>query len=249
MGSSNFTVGGLGLSKNPNYELNTVIDSKALLQDLKNWFDALWENPEIVEDVKGEVIAYLQQIYQNYSPEFIYYKTLYNLFQDFLNDKIRKEIEQKQVALESSEIWKQLYDFQKDGVKGAIQKLEKYNGCILADSVGLGKTFEALGIIKFYESRGSRVLVLAPKKLRENWTQYQIITGSTLNQFQEDRFNYTVLNHTDLRDNGKQGDIDLSNFNWGMYDLVVIDESHNFRNDTKGKLLEDGTRKKVAMKS
>ena len=244
MGSSNFTVGGLGLSKNPNYELNTVIDSKALLQDLKNWFDALWENPEIVEDVKGEVIAYLQQIYQNYSPEFIYYKTLYNLFQDFLNDKIRKEIEQKQVALESSEIWKQLYDFQKDGVKGAIQKLEKYNGCILADSVGLGKTFEALGIIKFYESRGSRVLVLAPKKLRENWTQYQIITGSTLNQFQEDRFNYTVLNHTDLRDNGKQGDIDLSNFNWGMYDLVVIDESHNFRNDTKGKLLEDGTRKK-----
>ncbi len=244
MGSSNFTVKGLGLSEAPNLELNTVIDSKGLTRDLKKWFDTLWENPEIVEDVKEQVLEYLQKLYRDVSPEFLYYKTLYHLFEDFLNDKIRRETEERQIQLEASEIWKELYDFQKDGVKGAINKLEKYNGCILADSVGLGKTYEALGVIKYYESRGYRVLVLTPKKLRENWTAYLISMGSELNPFPNDRFNYTVLNHTDLRDNGKQGDIDLSTFKWDMYDLVVIDESHNFRNDTKGKLDEDGNRKK-----
>jgi superfamily II DNA/RNA helicase len=244
MGSSNFTVKGLGLSDAPNLELNTVIDSKGLTRDLKKWFDIIWENPEIVEDVKEQVLEYLQKLYKDVSPEFLYYKTLYHIFEDFINDKIRLENEKRQIQLEASEIWKELYEFQKDGVKGAIQKLEKYNGCILADSVGLGKTYEALGVIKYYESRGCRVLVLTPKKLRENWTTYLISTGSELNPFPNDRFNYTVLNHTDLRDDGKQGDIDLSIFNWDMYDLLVIDESHNFRNNTKGKQDEEGNRKK-----
>jgi ERCC4-related helicase len=244
MGSSNFTIKGLGFTEPSNLELNTIIDSKSLTSDLKNWFDTLWNDQKIVEDVKEQVLEYLQKLYRDVSPEFLYYKTLYHLFEDFRNDKMRRETEERQIQLETSEIWKELYDFQKDGVKGAINKLEKYNGCILADSVGLGKTYEALGVIKYYESRGYRVLVLTPKKLRENWTTYLISMGSELNPFPNDRFNYTVLNHTDLRDSGKQGDIDLSTFKWDMYDLVVIDESHNFRNDTKGKLEEDGNRKK-----
>ena len=134
-----------------------------------------------------------------------------------------------------------LFEFQKDGVKGAIKKILAYNGCILADSVGLGKTFEALAVIKYFELRNQRVLVLCPKKLRENWTVYQAQNNSELNPFLRDRFNYTVLCHTDLsREDGNSGDIDLANINWGNYDLVVIDESHNFRNNTPGQRDEDG---------
>jgi hypothetical protein len=142
-----------------------------------------------------------------------------------------------------TEIWKALFEFQKDGVKGAINKILAYNGCVIADSVGLGKTYEALAIIKYFELRDHRVLVLCPKKLRENWTVYHGSNNSPLNPFLRDRFNYTVLSHTDLsRDGGRSGDIDLSTINWGNYDLVVIDESHNFRNNTRGRRDEDGNR-------
>ncbi|WP_330203574.1 helicase-related protein [Cyanobacterium sp. DS4] len=242
LGSSNFTVKGLGLAENnSNIELNLVVDSDRDRQDLKFWFDEVWNNPELVKDVKQEVINYLQQLYQDNPPSFIYYKTLYHLFfRDLLNQEKGDRLLQQQHLLDTK-IWSMLFDFQKDGVKGVINKILTYNGCILADSVGLGKTFEALAVIKYFELLNYRILVLCPKKLRENWTIYQAQNNSELNILLEDRFNYTVLSHTDLsRDNGKVGDIDLATINWGNYDLIVIDESHNFRNNTKGKKDEDG---------
>ena len=140
-----------------------------------------------------------------------------------------------------TEIWKALFEFQKDGVKGAIHKINQHNGCILADSVGLGKTYSALAVIKYHELRNHRVLVLCPKKLRDNWTIYLAQNNSELNPFLKDRFAYTVLSHTDLsRDSGRVDGIDLATLNWGNFDLIVIDESHNFRNNTKGKHDEDG---------
>ncbi|MCP5496791.1 MAG: DEAD/DEAH box helicase family protein [Leptospiraceae bacterium] len=240
MGSSNFTNRGIGFGSNPNIELNLIIDSKRDTLDLLSWFNELW-NSEEVEDVKEEVIEYLKQLYLDYSPEFIYYKTLYHIFQKYLQDKSKLELLEEKSHFFDSLIWKSLYEFQKDGVKSAINKIEQYNGCIIADSVGLGKTFEALAIIKYYELRNDRVLVLCPKKLRDNWTVYQAANNSILNPFLEDKFGYMVLNHTDLgRDSGKQGDIDLRTLNWENFDLVVIDESHNFRNNTKGKKDEEG---------
>jgi SNF2 family DNA or RNA helicase len=139
-------------------------------------------------------------------------------------------------GIRNTVVWKKLFKFQRDGVVGAIDKLNRFGGCIIADSVGLGKTFEALAIIKYHELRNDRVLVLAPKRLRDNWTLYK--ANDKRNVLAADRFNYDVLNHTDLsRDGGTSGDIDLSHVNWGNYDLVVIDESHNFRNKAthKGK--------------
>lgn len=242
MGSSNFTVSGLGLADhNNNIELNLVVDSDRDRRDLKNWFNTLWDDNDLVEDVKADVLTYLAQLYQDNSPEFIYFKTLFHLFEQFLSDQEKGGLADIKSQIVDTEIWRALYEFQKEGAKGAINKLLAYNGCILADSVGLGKTFEALAVIKYFEQRNHRVLVLCPKKLRENWTVYQAQNNSDLNPFLHDRLNYTVLSHTDLsRDKGHSGDIDLANINWGNYDLVVIDESHNFRNNAKGKRDEDG---------
>ena len=192
--------------------------------------------------LKQDVLLYLEQLYRNQSPEFIYYKTLFHIFEQYLYAQSEADLllsEKSQIV--DTEIWKALFEFQKDGVKGAINKILKHNGCIMADSVGLGKTFEALAVIKYFELRNNKVLVLCPKKLRENWTVYQAQNNSELNPFLHDRFGYTVLCHTDLsREGGYSGDIDLANINWGNYDLVVIDESHNFRNNTKGRRDEDG---------
>ncbi|MCI0698916.1 phospholipase D-like domain-containing protein [candidate division KSB1 bacterium] len=242
IGSSNFTVRGLGLMAGAsNIELNLEVDSNRDRRDLKAWFDEIWNDAELVEDVKPEVLHYLEQLYQNHAPEFIYYKTLFHVFEDFLSDQAKGGLLDEKIKIVDTEVWKSLFSFQKDGVKGAINKILKHNGCIIADSVGLGKTFEALAIIKYFELKNERVLVLCPKKLRENWTVYQAQNNSELNPFLKDRFGYTVLSHTDLsRENGKSGDIDLANINWGNYDLVVIDESHNFRNNTKGRRDEDG---------
>ena len=244
MGSSNFTVRGLGLgAQGNNIELNLEVDSKRDRTDLKTWFDELWDDTALVEDVKQEVLLYLEQLYRNQSPEFIYYKTLFHIFEQYLKDQSKADLllrEKSQIV--DTEIWKALFEFQKDGVKGAINKILKHNGCIIADSVGLGKTYEALAIIKYFELRNDKVLVLCPKKLRDNWTIYQAHNNSGLNQFLNDRFGYTVLSHTDLsREGGYSGDINLSTLNWGNYDLVVIDESHNFRNNTKGSRNEDGS--------
>lgn len=240
LGSSNFTVHGLGLaSGHNNIELNLEVDSNRDRNDLKAWFDEIWNDEGLVQDVKQEVLLYLAQLYQNHAPEFIYYKTLFHIFEKYLGDTGKTAADLGKTTLFDTEIWKTLFEFQKDGVKGIINKILTHNGCILADSVGLGKTFEALAVIKYFELRNERVLVLCPKKLRENWTVYR--SNSQLNPFADDRFRYDVLSHTDLsRNSGMTGDIDLSTINWANYDLVVIDESHNFRNNTPGKRDEDG---------
>lgn len=242
VGSSNFTVRGLGMSATDNnIELNLEVDDKRDIRDVKSWFDEIWDDKELVKDVKNDVLLYLEQLYQNNTPEFIYYKTLYHIFERFLGEQKKSGLLAEDIQLVDTVIWETLYEFQKDAVKGAINKIQQHNGCIIADSVGLGKTLEALAIIKYFELRNNNVLVLCPKKLRDNWTDYRADNNSDLNLFFDDKFRYTVFSHTDLsRDSGKSGDIYLETINWGNYDLVVIDESHNFRNNTPGKKDEDG---------
>ncbi|MDE0556738.1 MAG: helicase-related protein, partial [Candidatus Poribacteria bacterium] len=241
LGSSNFTRRGLGLSAMPNIELNLIVDGDRDRADLKAWFDNIWFDDQLVADVKEDVLKYLEQLYVNHSPEFIYFKTLYHVFERFLSDQANDSKLFERTDIIDTEIWKTLFDFQKDGAKGAIHKINTHNGCILADSVGLGKTYTALAVIKYYELRNHRVLVLCPKKLRDNWTIYLAQNNSELNPFLKDRFSYTVLSHTDLsRDSGRVDGIDLATLNWGNFDLVVIDESHNFRNNIKGRRDQDG---------
>jgi hypothetical protein len=245
VGSSNFTLRGLGLGGDGanNIELNLEVNDRRDRQDLKRWFDELWEDDALVKDVKADVLAFLEKLYRDNAAQFIYFKTLFHVFERFLADQARGGLLDDRVQLTDSDIWNTLFEFQKDGVKGAINKILTHNGCIIADSVGLGKTYEALAIIKYFELLNHKVLVLCPKKLRENWTIYQGANNSPLNPFVNDRFNYTVLSHTDLsRADGYSGDINLATINWGNYDLVVIDESHNFRNNTRGRLDEEGNR-------
>lgn len=241
VGSSNFTRRGLGISSTPNIELNLIVDSDRDRSDLKAWFDGIWDDEKLVSDVKDEVLRYLEQLYVNHAPEFIYFKTLYHVFERFISGQDADAALFEQTAIIDTEIWKALFDFQKDGVKGAIHKINAHNGCILADSVGLGKTYSALAVIKYFELRNHRVLVLCPKKLRDNWTVFLAQNNSELNPFLKDRFSYTVLSHTDLsRESGMVDGINLATISWSNFDLIVIDESHNFRNNTKGKRDEDG---------
>jgi SNF2 family DNA or RNA helicase len=241
LGSSNFTRRGLGLSDTANIELNLIVDGDRDRADLKQWFDEIWNDEKLVADVKADVLRYLEQLYVDHAPEFVYFKTLYHVFERFLSGQEADAALFDQTAIIDTEIWKALFDFQKDGVKAAIHKINQHNGCILADSVGLGKTYSALAVIKYHELRNHRVLVLCPKKIRDNWTVYLAQNNSELNPFLKDRFAYTVLSHTDLsRDGGRVDGIDLATLNWGNFDLVVIDESHNFRNNTKGRRDEDG---------
>lgn len=231
VGSSNFTTRGLGLAAaNNNVELNLIVDGNRDRDDLHTWFEELWNDTGRVEDVKERVLEYLLQVYADQSPEFVYYKTLFELFRKFIEEGMSLDETLKQIRLPDTGIWKALFSFQRDGAKSAINKIKQYNGCILADSVGLGKTYTALAVIKYFELRNERVLVLCPKKLKRNWIVYR--SNSTLNPFDADRFRFDVLHHTDLsRDHGESCGIDLSTINWGAYDLVVIDESHNFRNN------------------
>lgn len=244
MGSSNFTVRGLGLTpQHNNYELNMVVDSDRDRDDLHAWFTHIWENPKLVKDVKDEVLQYLNQLYSNHSPEFIYFKTLYHVFESYLNASATTIKDIGQTSLYSTHIWNTLFDFQRDGVKGAINKIQAYNGCIIADSVGLGKTYEALAVIKYYELKNERVLVICPRRLRENWTIYT--RNDQMNPFLHDRFRFDVLSHTDIgREQGVVGDIDLATLNWDNYDVVVIDESHNFRNNLVGTRDKNGELRK-----
>jgi hypothetical protein len=232
-GSSNFTVNGLGLGGSKNIELNLVIDSDRDRQELVEWFNEIWDDKTgLVADVKEEVLKYLEQLYLENEPEFIYFKTLFHIFEDYLSEQKEGGLLNERTGFLDSEIWNTLYNFQQDGVKGSINKILKHNGCIIADSVGLGKTYEALAVIKYFELLNNRVLVICPKKLTGNWTVYQASQNHELNPFKKDRFNYTVLYHTDMaRESGYSGAnaIDLRNFNWGAFDLVVIDESHNFK--------------------
>lgn len=200
-------------------------------------FDTIWKDKNKLTDVTEEVIAGIEEAYRENAPEYLYFFTLYNIFSEFLEDISEDDLPNDATGFKESKIWNTLYNFQQDAALGIINKLEKYNGCILADSVGLGKTFTALAVIKYYENRNKSVLVLCPKKLSENWNTYK---GNYVNNpIAEDRLRYDVLYHTDLsRDHGKSNGIELDRLNWGNYDLVVIDESHNFRNG--GEISRDG---------
>ena len=225
-----FSKSGLGYTTEIRFDFNQVTDEQEYINRYKEFFDQLFENEEVVVDVKEELLKHLSNLYRENSPELLYYLTLYNIFGEMLINMDDMARVKERTGITDTKVWNSLYNFQHDAVVGAIKKLELFNGCIIADSVGLGKTFEALAIIKYYELRNDRVLVLCPKKLRNNWTGFR--QNSTTNILADDRFNYDVLNHTDLsREKGKSGDIDLATINWGNYDLVVIDESHNFRNN------------------
>lgn len=192
-------------------------------------FEQLWNDMKKFQEVTDVVIENITAAYRENAPEYIYFFALYNIFHEFLDDISEDELPNEATGFKESKIWGMLYNFQRDAVLAIISKLEKFKGCILADSVGLGKTFTALAVIKYYENRNKSVLVLCPKKLSENWNTYK---GNYINNpIAEDRLRYDVLYHTDLsRNYGQSNGIDLDRLNWGNYDLVVIDESHNFRN-------------------
>jgi len=195
-----------------------------------NLFDQIWNDQEKLEDVTSRICDHIASVYQENSPERIYFMMLYNIFNEFLEDLNEDDLPNDRTGYQDSLIWQKLFNFQKDAATGIINKLETFNGCILADSVGLGKTFTALAVIKYYELRNRSVLVLCPKKLADNWLNYN--HNLTTNIFAKDRFNYDVLSHTDLqRTSGESFGTPLNRINWGNYDLVVIDESHNFRNN------------------
>lgn len=205
-----------------------ITDSKQV-KELKRSFELIWNNKGYTEDFKKQLLENLNFIYKEYDPEFLYFFTLYELFGDQLDSDIER-FESDHIGFKDTEIWKSLFRFQKDAVVSAIRKIEKYNGCIIADSVGLGKTFEALAIIKYYELRQHRVLVLTPAKLYDNWDSFR--NSYIDNRFAKDRFAFDILCHSDLsrRFGRSRSGLDLSRINWGNYDLLVIDESHNFRN-------------------
>src|SRR4051812_44979615 len=192
-------------------------------------FERIWHEPTSSKSSHETFLEVARLLARDNAPESVYLRILTSLFEDFVDEAGTETAKRGRTGLFHTTVWSKLYKFQRDGALGAIEKLDRHNGCILADSVGLGKTFSALAIIKYYELRNDRVLVLAPKRLRDNWTIYK--ANDRRNILSADRFNYDVLNHTDLgREGGASGDIDLANVNWGNYDLVVIDESHNFRN-------------------
>lgn len=208
-----------------------LTDANATRSFLAN-FNDLWSDRDKVHDVTERIIENIETVYRENSPEFIYFVTLYNIFHEFLSDLSEDVLPNEATGFKSSQIWSKLYNFQKDAALAIINKLERYNGCILADSVGLGKTFTALAVIKYYENRNKSVLVLCPKKLNENW---QTFRGNYLNNpLAKDRLRYDIFFHSDLsRESGMSNGQNLANINWGNYDLVVIDESHNFRNGGK----------------
>lgn len=226
-----FTADGIGVTPS-----NRLSSDLAILGDHSNFdtamqeFNRVWNDSSKVKDVTQEVLEQMSLIYKENSPEWIYFVTLYNIFFDELESISEDNIIKEGTNFKDTVIWNKLYPFQRDGVVGMLHKIEEHNGCILADSVGLGKTFSALAVIKYYELRNDRVLVLCPKKLRDNWTVYT--QNDKRNLLSQDRFNYDVLNHTDLsREDGYSAEINLATINWSNYDLVVIDESHNFKNN------------------
>lgn len=256
-----FTTTDLGYERGPAVS-NMVhrVDDAPFTDQYIQIFDQIWHNPDMVDDVTEAVRDHIASVYAENSPQRVYFLILYNLFSEFLSDISEDVLPNDLTGYRDTAIWSALYNFQRDAATGVINKLETYNGCILADSVGLGKTFTALAVIKYYELRNKTVLVLAPKKLADNWTTYN--SNYTTNIFAKDRFSYDVLAHTDLsRDSGESLGKRLDLVNWGNYDLVVIDESHNFRNadyvqerETRyqrlmRKVIREGVKTKVLMLS
>ncbi len=228
-GNCPFTTEGLGITPGNQFSLIQAAENAEECALLGAWFTGLWNSLPVSPEPKQELLRKLKELASHREPSLIYFLMLYHLFKDLGEELDEEQIVKSATGIRNTTVWKKLFKFQRDGVVGAIDKLERLGGCIIADSVGLGKTFEALAIIKYYELRNDRVLVLVPKRLRDNWTLYK--ANDRRNFLASDRFNYDVINHTDLsRDDGMSGDIDLSYVSWGNYDLVVIDESHNFRN-------------------
>jgi hypothetical protein len=255
-----FTTDGLGLTPGNPFSLIQCSETPDECATLQTWFTKLWGNLPALLTSKQNLLAQLATITDHKAPALAYYLILYHLFKDLGDTLDEEQIVKSATGIRNTVVWKKLFKFQRDGVVGAIDKLARLGGCIIADSVGLGKTFEALAVIKYHELRNDRVLVLVPKRLRDNWTLYK--ANDKRNILASDRFHYDVLNHTDLsRDGGMSGDIDLSYVNWGNYDLVVIDESHNFRNkathkdrDTRydhlmKRIIKSGVKTKVLMLS
>jgi len=226
-----FTAVDLGYQQgNAVSNLINKMDEPTITTTYLSLFDQIWNDPSKLEDVTAQICDYIASVYQENSPESIYFLMLYNIFNEFLDDIDEDVLPNDRTGYQDTLIWKKLFNFQKDAATGIINKLETYSGCILADSVGLGKTFTALAVVKYYELRNRSVLVLCPKKLADNWLNYN--RNLKTNIFASDRFNYDVLCHTDLsRTSGESFGIPLNRVNWGNYDLVVIDESHNFRNN------------------
>lgn len=225
-----FTTVDLGCERGNNLtNMVTRMENPASAEFLQ-MFDSIWNDPDKLSDVTEEVIEMISTVYQENAPELVYFMTLYNIFNEFLEDISEDVLPNEATGFKDSAIWNKLFNFQKDAALAIINKLEQYNGCILADSVGLGKTFTALAVIKYYEGRNKNVLVLCPKKLSENWMTYR---GNLINNpLAADRLRYDILYHTDLsRESGNTAiGLPIDRINWGNYDLVVIDESHNFRN-------------------
>lgn len=229
MPMAGFTTVDIGCERgNNSYNMTNRMEAPFSTQYMQ-LFETIWNDRSKMQDVTDVVIENISSAYNENSPEFIYFMTLHHVFSEFLDDISEDVLPNEATGFKESKIWNLLYDFQRDAVLAIINKLEKYNGCILADSVGLGKTFTALAVVKYYENRNKSVLVLCPKKLAENWNTYK---GNYVNNpIVADRLRYDVLFHTDLsRTGGISNGIDLDRLNWGNYDLVVIDESHNFRN-------------------
>ena len=259
-GSCAFTTDGLGITPGNQFSLIQSSENAEECALLGAWFTALWNSLPVTAEAKSSLLADLKELVTHKEPSLIYHLILFHLFREIGGELDEERIIKTATGIHNSIVWKKLYKFQRHGVIGAIDKLERLGGCIIADSVGLGKTFEALAIIKYYELRNDRVLVLCPKLLRDNWTLYR--TNDRRNVLAADRLNYDILNHTDLsRHGGTSGDIDLAHVNWGNYDLVVIDESHNFRNKETHKghetrydrlmrnIIKDGVKTRVLMLS
>jgi hypothetical protein len=217
-GSCAFTTEGLGITPGNQFGLIQCSEKPEESAILGSWFTGLWTGLPASDQQKIAFLALLQELSDSKAPSLVYFLTLFQIFKDLGDELDEERIVKSATGIRNTTVWRKLYKFQRDGVIGAIDKLERLGGCIIADSVGLGKTFEALAIIKYYELRNDRVLVLVPKRLRDNWTLYK--ANDRRNFLASDRFNYDVLNHTDLsRDRGTSGDIDLAHVNWGNYDL------------------------------
>lgn len=227
-----FTTTELGLERGNNIYSMVQSSPSPFADEYLKIFNAQWREEDKFIDVTEKVLEYIETVYKENSPDYIYFITLYNIFNEFLEDISEDVLPNEATGFKNSQIWSKLYNFQKDAALAIINKLEKYNGCILADSVGLGKTFTALSVIKYYENRNKSVLVLCPKKLNDNWITFR--SNYKNNPIGADRLRYDILFHSDLsRESGKSNGLDLSHINWGNYDLIVIDESHNFRNGGK----------------
>lgn len=227
-----FTTTEIGSEKGNNLCTNILRLGQPATQIFLNNFNELWNERSKMHDVTERIIENIETVYRENPPEFIYFVTLYNIFNEFLSDISEDVLPNESNGFKDSKIWNMLYNFQKDAALAIINKLEQYNGCILADSVGLGKTFTALAVMKYYQNRNRSVLVLCPKKLNDNWQTFR--NNYKNNPLVEDRFRYDIFFHSDLsRESGQSNGIELQNINWGNYDLVVIDESHNFRNGGK----------------